>query len=117
MNNLSVINSVATDLEILKAIVNILSTIMTSNQFVSTTKSYDRQLTHEQALNRQIDDKYRIAKAVTQAVVETIKEDKEFMENFFELVGSNLIDYMSGGELKEGLEEYSPAIIDDEDDD
>ena len=117
MNNLSVINSVATDLEILKAIVNILSTIMTSNQFVSMNKSYDRKLTHEQALNRQIDDKYRIAKAVTQAVVETIKEDKEFMENFFELVGSNLIDYMSGGELKEGLEEYSPAIIDDEDDD
>lgn len=80
LDNLTVINSVATDLEILRAIVNILTTIMTSNQFLSMNKSYDRTMSHDQQLNRLIEDKRATTKAITEAVIDTLLSNETIVK-------------------------------------
>lgn len=76
----TVINSVATDLEILKAIVNILSIIMTSNQYISTSRAFDKKVNHDQQLARLVSDKKAVVRAITQEIINTIKEDEEAID-------------------------------------
>ena len=64
LDNLTVINSVSTDIEILKAIIGTLSLMLTSNQFLSTNRVFNKTLTHDQLLDQQIADKKKTAIAV-----------------------------------------------------
>jgi chaperonin GroEL (HSP60 family) len=107
IDNTTVINSVSTDLEILKAVVNILSTIMTSNQFISTTKAFDKKQNHDQALNRLIEDKKATTKAITQTIIDTIKEDEEAIELLLN-IGNNLPMFYD-----EMMEQFTDSDIDD----
>jgi len=68
MEDLTVINSVSTDVEILKAILGILSLMLTSNQFLSTNLVYDRKMTRAQA----IEQKVEVQKQLTSAIADTI---------------------------------------------
>lgn len=56
-NELTVINSVSTDIEILKAMIGILSLILTSNQFLSMNRMYDRKGTHEQLMRKKKEER------------------------------------------------------------
>lgn len=69
----SVVSSVATDLEIMKAVINILTTIITSNQFLSMGKSYDRKVSHDRELDRLVSDKRAIARAQAEEVTNVLK--------------------------------------------
>lgn len=63
----TVINSVQTDTEILLAMSNILTTIMTSNQFLSMNRSCDMKVTRQKALEQRISDESAIALAKANA--------------------------------------------------
>lgn len=71
----TVINSVQTDIEILTAMSNILTTIMTSNQFLTMNRSCDLKITHEKALDQRIADEKAIAAGKAAAVLEEIKKN------------------------------------------
>lgn len=66
----TVINSVQTDIEILRAMTSIVTTIMTSSQFLSMSKAYDNKLTHDKALQNRIDDEVKLSVAKTKAMLE-----------------------------------------------
>ncbi len=73
----TVINSVQTDIEILRAMTTIVTTIMTSSQFLSMSKAYDNRLTHAKALKGRMDDEAQIAKAKAEAVLDVVDANKE----------------------------------------
>lgn len=70
----TVINSVSTDVEVLRGMVSILSTMLTSNQFLSINRSYDRSMGKQQQLEERVKVQTEITKAVTDAVLDTIEE-------------------------------------------
>jgi len=73
----TVINSVQTDIEILRAMTTIVTTIMTSSQFLSMSKAYDNNLTHAKALKGRMSDEAQIAKAKAEAVLDAVDANKE----------------------------------------
>ncbi|MCM1213948.1 MAG: hypothetical protein NC548_05420 [Lachnospiraceae bacterium] len=70
----TVINSVQTDIEILRAMTTIVTTIMTSSQFLSMSKAYDNKLTHEKALRNRADDEAVIAQAKARSILDIAAE-------------------------------------------
>lgn len=84
MDDLTVINSVSTDIEILKIIIGILSLMLTSNQFLSTSRTYDRKMTRTQVLNQKIEDNQKmaaaVASAVTESVMQSLRENNAFTQ-------------------------------------
>lgn len=68
----TVINSVQTDIEIMSAMTNILTTLMTSNQFLSMNRSGDIQASHTKALDARIADERMITAAKTDAFIDTL---------------------------------------------
>lgn len=71
----TVINSVQTDIEILTAMSNILTTIMTSNQFLTMNRSCDLKVSHEKALEQRIADEKAIAAGKASAVLEELNKN------------------------------------------
>jgi hypothetical protein len=75
--NCNVINSISTDVEILNAITGILSLMLTSNQFLSVNRSYDRKISKQQAMDIVAKEKSYIIKSVINEILsldaETIK--------------------------------------------
>lgn len=69
----TVINSVSTDVEVLRGMVSILSTMLTSNQFLSINRSYDRSMGKQQQLEERVRVQKEITKAVTDVVLDTIE--------------------------------------------
>ena len=76
--NWSVINSTATDIEILRAVVNVLTTIITSNQFLSVTRRYDPKVTNEKTIERHLSEDRRYMKNKIHAIMEAISEDENY---------------------------------------
>ena len=70
-NGFTVINSVSTDIEILNAIISILSLVLTSNQFLSISRMYDRKKSREILLTEQIEDKIKVNSAVLKGVLQS----------------------------------------------
>lgn len=68
----TVINSVQTDIEILTAMSNILTTIMTSNQFLTMNRSCDLKITHEKALSQRIEDEAKITEGKVKAIMKHV---------------------------------------------
>lgn len=71
-NEWVVINSVQTDIEIMVAMSNILTTIMTSNQFLTMNRSCDMKVSHDKALEQRIKDESAIAAGKTQGIINMI---------------------------------------------
>ena len=67
----SVVNSVSTDIEIIKATTNILSLLLSSNQLISLNKMCDRKIGKEQMLNDQKTKANYIAAGVIEALTDT----------------------------------------------
>lgn len=70
----TVINSVQTDIEILTAMSNILTTIMTSNQFLTMNRSCDMKVSRDKALEQRISDESAIAAGKAKAMVAAFTE-------------------------------------------
>ena len=60
MNHWKVVTSTETDIEILKAVVNILVTIITSNQFISLTRRYDPVSNDKKRLESRLEEDTKI---------------------------------------------------------
>ena len=67
-NHLTVINSVMTDIEILKSVVSILGYSLTSNQMISMTRSFDRDVFTKVKESEETEKYYRIGKAIADAM-------------------------------------------------
>lgn len=76
MDNLTVISSVYTDLEIVKSVLNMLTLIMSSNQFLSMTKMYDTDAIHLAQLEIQKEDRKELAKSMTYGVLDALEYKK-----------------------------------------
>lgn len=72
--NWEVINSVQTDIEIMMAMSNILTTIMTSNQFLTMNRSCDMKVSHDKALEQRISDESAIAAGKMKGVIDMIAD-------------------------------------------
>lgn len=72
-DELTVINSVQTDIEVVNAIVGILSLLLTSNQFISVNRMYDRKA-GKKAL---IEDRVQEFKAITRGIVDVLSDKGE----------------------------------------
>lgn len=68
-----VVNSVSTDIEILKAINSILSLMLTSSQFLSMNRSFNRKTSMKFAQEAKVAEQAEIAKAVTKEVVGVLR--------------------------------------------
>ena len=64
----SVINSVSTDIEIIKATTNILSLLLSSNQLVSISKMYDKKITTEDAIRKERERANNVASGYVDAI-------------------------------------------------
>ena len=71
MDALTVINSVSTDIEVLKAMNNILTLMLTSSQFISENRQFDRKLGTQQILETKINER----KVLTKATIDAFKEN------------------------------------------
>ena len=86
----TVINSVQTDIEILTAMTNILTTIMTSNQFLTMNRNCDMKTTHEKALAQRIADENAIAAGKAKAILNAIEESN--LKNGFGVYPINTLE-------------------------
>ena len=69
-------NSVQTDVEILLAMANILTTIMTSNQFLTMNRSCDMKVSREKALEQRIADETAIAAGKMKGMIDAIGDSR-----------------------------------------
>ena len=74
----SVVNSTATDIEILRAVVNVLTTVITSSQYLSVTQRYDRKMNDEKTLKKHLDEDYRIIQNKTNAFMDTLATNENY---------------------------------------
>ena len=72
----TVINSTLTDIEVLRGVVSILSTMLTSNQFLSINRSYDRTMGRKQQHEAKLRDQVDIAAAVADVILNKLEERK-----------------------------------------
>lgn len=70
----NVINSVETDIEIMNAMSSILTTIMTSTQFLSMSRSGDVHASHQSALQQRLEDEAAITRAKMGVVKEVLSD-------------------------------------------
>lgn len=71
-DNWSVINSVQTDVEIMNAMSSILTTIMTSTQFLSMNRSGDLRASHQNMLKQRVEDEAAIMKGKMDVLTEAL---------------------------------------------
>lgn len=70
----TVINSTLTDIEILKGMVSILSTMLTSNQFLSINRNYDRTMGRKQQQEAKLKEKVETYSAVVDMLLDKLTE-------------------------------------------
>lgn len=75
MNHPTIINSVTTDIEILKSAISILTTTMSSSQMVTINKMYDKGLSDAIRKAEELEDKKNLARAATLGFLDAIREN------------------------------------------
>lgn len=70
----TVVNSTLTDVEILKGIVSILSMMLTSNQFLSINRNYDRTMGRKQQQEAKIREKVETYSAIADMILDKLSE-------------------------------------------
>lgn len=78
IGNWEVINSAATDIEILRAVVNVLTTVITSNQFLSVTRRYDPKVNSERTMQTKLEEDARIIKNKVNAAIDSITNHENY---------------------------------------
>ena len=70
----TVINSTLTDIEVLRGMVSILSTMLTSNQFLSINRNYDRSMSKKQQYEDKIKQQTDVASAVVDVLLQKLED-------------------------------------------
>ena len=78
IGNWEVINSAATDIEILRAVVNVLTTVITSNQFLSVTRRYDPRVNSERTMQTRLEEDTRIVSNKVKAAIDAVVNHKDY---------------------------------------
>ena len=73
-----VVNSTATDIEILRAVVNVLTTVITSNQFLSVTRRYDPKINSERAIKNRMEEDARLITNKVNAAVNALVSNENY---------------------------------------
>lgn len=73
-----VINSTATDIEILRAVVNVLTTVITSNQFLSVTRRFDPIITEERTIRHQMETDSRLMRNKVNTIIDAIAKHPDY---------------------------------------
>lgn len=76
-SNLTVINPLDTDIQIISAMSSILSLIMTSSQVVSTAKHFDRKMTVRQSIDKEVAHKTEVYGAIADAIIDRVVSRKD----------------------------------------
>ena len=69
-----VINSVSTDVEVMRGMISILSTMLTSNQFLTINRTYDRVMGQQQKTEMFLESKRLQTETIVSTAIDTIKE-------------------------------------------
>jgi hypothetical protein len=72
--DITVINSVSTDVEILNGMISILSLMLTSNQLLSMSRTYDRKTSRKQLLQTKLEEQAANTKTIVNTVINTLDE-------------------------------------------
>lgn len=85
-NAWEVVNSSATDVEILRAVINVLTTVITSNQFVSSTRRFDSKVLDSKSMERRLKDERLTEMNKVNAIVDAIvsNENYEILRDIFQ---------------------------------
>lgn len=99
-----VINSAATDIEILRAVVNVLSMVITSNQFLSVTRRYDPKVNSERTIQTRLAEDARFVKNKINAAIDCIvnHEDYDLLQGIFGGIHINNCDENFFDEFDDG---------------
>lgn len=83
----TVINSAMTDIEILRGVVSILSMMLTSNQFLSVNRSYDRTMGMRQKENMMLTQKRKETEVIVDTIMDRLEKDskKTWLQKLFRL--------------------------------
>lgn len=73
-----VINSTSTDIEIIRAVVNILTTIITSNQFLSVTRRFDPIVNNERTMQNRLEEDRRITANKVHAFMDALADNENY---------------------------------------
>lgn len=73
----TVINSTLTDIEVLKGMISILSTMLTSSQFLSINRNYDRTMGRQQKKEEKLAYQAELAETIATAVIKVMEEKSE----------------------------------------
>lgn len=73
-----IVNSIKTDIEVLKGMISILSTMLTSNQFLSINRSYDRAMGQKQREEMMKQKKVDETVAIANALIDVLEEKGVF---------------------------------------
>ena len=73
-----VINSAATDIEILRAVVNVLTTVITSNQFLSVTRRFDVKVNNERTIQNRLEEDARFIKNKVSATIDAVVNHPDY---------------------------------------
>lgn len=77
-DNCYIVNSIKTDIEVLKGMISILSTMLTSNQFLSINRSYDRAMGQKQREEMMKQKKVDETVAIANALIDVLEEKGVF---------------------------------------
>ena len=105
-----VINSAATDIEILRAVVNVLTTVITSNQFLSVTRRYDARVNTERTIQTKLEEDARFIRNKINTMIDCVVNHPQYdlLQGVF---GGIHID---GLPLMDGLGELGQSSCDEE---
>jgi hypothetical protein len=78
IGNWEVINSAATDIEILRAVVNVLTTVITSNQFLSVTRRFDAKINNERTIQTRLEEDARFVKNKVSATIDAVVNHPDY---------------------------------------
>ena len=96
MDNLTIINSVSTDIEILNAMNSILSLMLTSGQFISIHQFFDRKITNQKKIEGKKEETRELAKVILEEIVNVVSAYK------------NKVEVSAFEEMKKVMGDHSP---------
>ena len=81
-----VINSTDTDIEILRSVMNVLTTVITSNQFISLTRRFDPKFTDEKTLDRRMKEDSKIMENKVSTIIDTLNERRNPLNTLLSII-------------------------------
>lgn len=85
----TVINSTLTDIEIIRGMVSILSTMLTSNQFLSINRNFDRNMGRQQKKDELLNNKKEMTDIMMESILNSIANNKNIQSFLSNIISCN----------------------------